>query len=58
MRVAWYEGYFWRTMQENVENRGTDDWVAEARSMLQLGFEALGREDYDTLTLATPRTSS
>jgi ketosteroid isomerase-like protein len=38
-------------MPENVENRGTDDWVAEARSMLTLGFEALGREDYDTLTI-------
>jgi ketosteroid isomerase-like protein len=44
------EGYLGPTMQENVENRGTEDWVAEARSMLQLGFEALGREDYETLT--------
>ena len=35
--------------QENVENRGTQDWIAEARSMLTLGFTALGREDYESL---------
>ena len=38
-------------MQENVENRGSADWAGEARTMLTLGFEALGREDYDTLTM-------
>jgi ketosteroid isomerase-like protein len=28
-----------------------DDLTAAARNMLELGFEALGREDYETLTI-------
>ncbi len=38
-------------MQENVEDRGSQDWTGEARSMLTLGFMALGNEDYDSLMI-------